>query len=60
MGRRLTAFKPVRLVTSYYHMPRATLLMEDAAPRCHILPKPGGAGDDQPEELVEVRAWDSA
>ena len=44
----------VRLVTSYYHMPRATLLMEDAAPDVTFYPSPV-----EPETINRKNWWKS-
>ncbi len=46
--------KTVRLVTSYYHMPRAMLLMEDAAPDVTFYPSPV-----EPETVNRNNWWKS-
>ena len=46
--------KTVRLVTSYYHMPRAMLLMEDAAPNVTLYPSPV-----EPETINRNNWWKS-
>ena len=45
----------VRLVTSYYHMPRAMLFMEDASPNVMFYPSPV-----EPETINRNNWWKSA
>lgn len=44
----------VRLVTSYYHMPRSMLLMEDASPNVEFYPSPV-----EPETVNRKNWWQS-